>query len=81
MTENFVEVYVNASLAVCEARDVKGVYAKASAGMIKGFTGIDDPYEEPLSPEVVCYTAIEEVEESAAKVLACLEDLNLIVLN
>jgi adenylylsulfate kinase len=50
MTENFVEVYVNAPLEVCEARDVKGLYAMARAGEIKGFTGIDDPYEEPLQP-------------------------------
>jgi adenylylsulfate kinase len=72
-TERFVEVYVDAPLDVCESRDVKGMYAKARAGEIKGFTGIDDPYEEPLKPEVVCYTATETVDESAAKVLAFLE--------
>lgn len=76
MTENFVEVYVNAPLTVCEARDVKGMYAKARAGLIKDFTGIDDPYEEPLNPEVVCYTAEESIEESVAKVIAELERLN-----
>jgi adenylylsulfate kinase len=76
MTENFVEVYVNASLEVCEARDVKGLYQKARAGLIKNFTGIDDPYEEPLNPEIVCYTAQETIEESVAKIIAELERLN-----
>ncbi|NEQ25706.1 MAG: adenylyl-sulfate kinase [Microcoleus sp. SIO2G3] len=75
MTENFMEVYVNASLEVCEARDVKGLYALARAGEIKNFTGIDDPYEEPLNPEVVCCTAQESIEESVSKVIAELERL------
>jgi len=78
MTENFVEVYVNSPLGVCEARDVKGLYAQARAGMIEGFTGIDDPYEEPLNPEVVCYTALETIEQSVAKIIAFLESLNYI---
>jgi adenylylsulfate kinase len=72
-TERFVEIYVDAPLEVCESRDVKGMYAKARAGEIKGFTGIDDPYEEPLAPEVVCKTATESVDECAAKILAFLE--------
>jgi adenylylsulfate kinase len=46
--------------------------------MIKGFTGIDDPYEEPFNPEIICDTAIESIEESVAKVLAVLEDLHLL---
>lgn len=75
MTENFVEVYVNASLEVCEQRDVKGLYAKARAGEIKSFTGIDDPYEPPLNPEIVCQTAEESIEQSAAKVISELEHL------
>ncbi|MFQ3635494.1 MAG: adenylyl-sulfate kinase [Cyanobacteriota bacterium] len=66
---NFVEVYVNAPLSVCEERDVKGLYKKARAGEIKQFTGIDDPYEAPLNPEVECRTDQETLEESAAKVL------------
>lgn len=78
MTENFVEVYVNAPLKVCEDRDVKGLYAKALAGEIKGFTGIDDPYEDPLKPEIVCYTAEESIEESVTKVIAYLERLGFI---
>jgi adenylylsulfate kinase len=71
----FIEVYVNAPLEVCESRDVKGLYAMARAGEIKGFTGIDDPYEEPLNPEIICYTALESVEESVAKVVNYLDDL------
>lgn len=70
---DFIEVYVNAPLAVCEQRDVKGLYKKARAGEIKQFTGIDDPYEAPLKPEVVCRTDIESEAESVAKVLQTLE--------
>lgn len=73
MTENFMEVYVNAPLEVCEARDVKGLYARARTGEIKNFTGIDDPYQEPLNPEVVCYTEQETLQESVDKVIAQLE--------
>jgi adenylylsulfate kinase len=73
MTENFMEVYVNAPLEICESRDIKGLYALARAGEIKNFTGIDDPYEEPLNPEVVCYTSMESIEESVGKVIAELE--------
>ncbi len=78
MEPNFVEVYVTAPLEVCEVRDVKGLYAKARAGEIKGFTGIDDPYEEPLNPEIICYTERETVEESVKKVLTKLEQLGYI---
>jgi adenylylsulfate kinase len=70
---DFVEVYVNAPVEACEQRDVKGLYRKARAGELKGFTGIDDPYEAPLTPEVECRTDEESVEESIAKVLAALE--------
>lgn len=75
ITKNFVEVYVNSPLEVCESRDVKGLYAKARSGEIKAFTGIDDPYEAPLNPEVVCYSAVETVEESADRVIQALEEL------
>lgn len=78
MEQNFVEVYVTAPLEVCEGRDVKGLYAKARAGEIKGFTGIDDPYEEPVNPEIICYTERESVEESVKKVLTKLEQLGYI---
>lgn len=78
MEPNFVEVYVTAPLEVCESRDVKGLYAKARAGEIKGFTAIDDPYEEPVNPEIICYTERESVEESVKKVLTKLEQLGYI---
>ena len=70
---DFIEVYVNAPLAICEERDVKGLYKKARAGQIQHFTGIDDPYEAPLQPDVECRTDMESVEESVAKVLHKLE--------
>ncbi|MBW4455969.1 MAG: adenylyl-sulfate kinase [Nostoc indistinguendum CM1-VF10] len=76
--ENFIEVYVNASLQVCEERDVKGLYARARAGEIKAFTGIDDLYEEPLNPDIVCYTFEESIQQSVAKVTAKLEELDYI---
>lgn len=69
MIKDFVEVFADAPLDVCEERDVKGLYAKARAGEIKGFTGIDDPYEPPAGPEVVCKTAEETPEQSAQKVI------------
>lgn len=73
--DDFVEVYVDAPLEVCEGRDVKGLYKRARAGEIKQFTGIDDPYEPPLNPEVHCHTDAETVEESVAKVMAKLTEL------
>lgn len=75
---NFVEVYVKATLEVCESRDVKGLYAKARAGEIKGFTGIDDAYEEPLNPEIICYTERESIEDCVKQILSKLEDLGYI---
>jgi adenylylsulfate kinase len=74
----FVEVFVKASLDALISRDVKGLYKKALAGEIKQFTGVSDPYEEPLGPELVVETDRETIEESAAKILAKLEELNLI---
>ena len=68
-TTNFVEVYVNAPLSVCESRDVKGLYAKARLGEIKSFTGIDDAYEEPLNPDIICYTSKETIQESMDKII------------
>lgn len=72
---DFVEIYVNAPLEICEGRDVKGLYKRARAGEIKSFTGIDDPYEPPLNPEVECRTDQEELSESVGKVLQKLEEL------
>ncbi|MBD1853872.1 adenylyl-sulfate kinase [Leptolyngbya sp. FACHB-711] len=67
---DFMEVYVSTPIEVCEQRDVKGLYKRARAGEIKNFTGIDDPYEPPLNPEVNCQTHLEMVEESVNKVMA-----------
>ncbi len=75
MDDNFVEVYINAPLEVCEKRDVKGLYAKARAGEIKMFTGIDDPYEPPDNPEITCYTDKETLEESVNHIISSLEKL------
>jgi adenylylsulfate kinase len=69
----FVEVYVEAPLDVLEERDTKGLYKKARAGIIKNFTGISDPYEAPVHPEVVVHTGVESIEQSANKILAYLE--------
>lgn len=74
----FVEVYVKASVDECARRDVKGLYEKAFAGEIKGFTGVDDPYEPPTSPEIVLDTESHSPEESAQMVLAKLEELGLV---
>jgi adenylylsulfate kinase len=72
---DFVEVFVDCPVEVCIERDVKGLYKKALAGEIQCFTGVSDPYEEPISPEVVLNTDRETVEASAAKVIKCLEEL------
>ena len=74
----FVEVFVKASVEECARRDVKGLYEKAFAGEIKGFTGVDDPYEEPTSPELRIDTEQHEPEESARIILAKLEELGLV---
>ena len=74
----FVEVHVHASVEECARRDVKGLYAKAFAGEIKGFTGVDDPYEAPLAAEIVLNTEEHEPAESAALIVAHLEALGLI---
>jgi adenylyl-sulfate kinase len=75
----FVEVYMECSIPVLADRDVKGLYKKALAGEIKNFTGVDDPYEAPLNPEVVCHTDGRETpEQSAAKVIGKLEELGYI---
>lgn len=72
---NFVEVYVKCPLEVCRQRDVKGLYKLAGEGKIKGFTGVDDPYEEPEHPELVIETDKETVEESVTRIFARLEEL------
>jgi len=67
--ENFIEVYINAPLEVCESRDVKGLYQKAREGKIKNFTGIDAPFEAPVNPDIELKTAELAVEESTKKAL------------
>jgi adenylyl-sulfate kinase len=72
----FVEVFVTAPLEVLADRDIKGLYRRAMAGEITNFTGVNDPYEEPLHPEVVCHSdGREKPEESAERVIAKLEEL------
>jgi sulfate adenylyltransferase len=73
-SDNFVEVFVDAPLEVCEERDVKGMYAKARRGEIKGFTGVDDPYEPPEYPEIVLDTVRFRPEENARKVIEYLTE-------
>jgi adenylyl-sulfate kinase len=72
---NFVEVYVQCSIDELTRRDVKGLYEKALKGEIKNFTGVSDPYEPPLNPEVVVDSEKEALDESVAKVMATLEKL------
>jgi adenylylsulfate kinase len=74
----FVEVHVQASVEECARRDVKGLYEKAFAGEITGFTGVDDPYEPPANPELVVDTEAHDPEESAALIVARLEELGLV---
>src|SRR3712207_565714 len=74
----FVEVHVQASVEECARRDVKGLYAKAFAGEITGFTGVDDPYEAPRAPELVIDTEEHSPEESARLIVAKLEQLGLV---
>jgi adenylylsulfate kinase len=72
---NFVEVYVKCPIEVCRQRDVKGLYKMVDEGKIKGFTGVDDPYEEPEHPELVVETSKETIEESVGRIFAKLEEL------
>lgn len=74
----FVEVFVDTPVEVCEQRDPKGFYAKARAGQIKQFTGVSDPYETPEKPEVILKNGQAKMEESVAKLLACLKERSLL---
>ncbi|MFN2303982.1 MAG: adenylyl-sulfate kinase, partial [Anaerolineales bacterium] len=74
----FVEIYVNTPLEVCEERDIKGLYAMARRGEIKGFTGIDDPYEEPLNPEITLNTVENTPEELARQIISYLQEQDFI---
>lgn len=72
----FIEVFVRCPLETLVERDVKGLYAKALAGEIEHFTGVSDPYEEPLEPDITVDSSLESIEESAAKILSYLLDIN-----
>ena len=72
--DHFVEIFVDTPLEVCEQRDVKGLYARARRGEIKGFTGIDDPYEVPIDPEIVVNTVGSTPESNARKIVEYLEE-------
>lgn len=72
---HFVEVYVKCPLEICRRRDVKGLYKQVDEGRIKGFTGVDDPYEEPEHPELVIETDKETVEESVTRIFVKLAEL------
>jgi adenylylsulfate kinase len=72
--DHFVEVHVAAPVSTCAERDVKGLYAKALAGEITNFTGVSDPYEPPVDPELVLHTEAESVDESVHQIVAWLED-------
>jgi adenylyl-sulfate kinase len=74
MGKRFIEVYVRASVEECERRDVKGLYQRARSGQIQGFTGVSDPYEEPQAPELLVDTEQETAEESAARLVALVEE-------
>jgi adenylyl-sulfate kinase len=78
MGDRFIEVFVKASVEVCAGRDVKGLYEKAFKGEIKEFTGVSDPYEEPLDPEITLETETQAPEESARQLIALLEERQLI---
>ena len=72
--DQFIEIFVNTPLEVCEERDIKGLYAKARSGEIKGFTGIDDPYETPVNPEIDVTTEKKTPTECAREIIDYLED-------
>lgn len=74
-TGDFIEIYVNTSLEVCEQRDPKGLYKKARAGELKGFTGIDDPYEAPCSPEMILDAGTKSASELADEVISYLRKI------
>ncbi|MCL1631257.1 adenylyl-sulfate kinase [Sporolactobacillus sp. CPB3-1] len=77
-SDEFIEVYVKCSLAVCESRDPKGLYKKARSGIIPSFTGIDSPYEPPESPELIVDTEQQDLETCTNQVIQYLKDKNII---
>jgi len=79
--DQFIEIFVDTPLQVCEERDVKGLYARARRGEIKGFTGIDDPYEAPVAPEITLKTVDATPQECARSIIAYLEEKGFIAQN
>jgi sulfate adenylyltransferase len=77
--EQFIEVFVDTPIEVCEDRDVKGLYAKARRGEITGFTGVDDPYEPPRDPEITLDTVTYAPEQNARKIVDFLEQRGLLL--
>lgn len=77
--KNFIEIYVKCSIQECKKRDVKGLYKQVKQGKLKHFTGIDDPYEEPLKPEIIVNTEFETIEKSTNKIFLYLLDNNFII--
>jgi sulfate adenylyltransferase len=75
---NFVEIFVDTPLEVCEQRDVKGLYARARDGSLAGLTGVDDPYEPPLAPELRLDTVRASIDENAARVIRFIEEHGLL---
>ncbi len=71
--ENFVEVFINTPLEVCEARDVKGLYKKARAGEIKNFTGLDAPYEAPIDPQIEIKTVEQTIEQACQLIIKTID--------
>jgi sulfate adenylyltransferase len=77
--ENFIEVFVDTPIEVCEQRDVKGLYARARRGQITGFTGVDDPYESPVNPEIILDTVNADPTTNARKIIDFLEERGLLL--
>jgi len=73
--DRFIEVFVDTPIDICEERDVKGLYARARRGQITGFTGVDDPYEEPLNAELTLETVTATAEDNAHKIIEYLEEV------
>jgi sulfate adenylyltransferase len=76
--DRFFEVFVDTPLELCESRDTKGMYAQARRGVIRNFTGIDDPYEEPLAPELRIETSATSAESNAAMIVNLLRERGVI---
>jgi sulfate adenylyltransferase len=77
--DNFITVYMDTPVEVCEQRDVKGLYARARRGEITGFTGVNDPYEAPIDPEIALKTVGITPEENARQIIAYLEQRGFLV--